>query len=41
MSESDRLNTRIVLEPEDEFNHDAGEVLNFNESMYFNVIDHG
>jgi len=40
VSESNHLTTRIVLEPEDEFNHDPGTISNFNESMYFNVVDH-
>ena len=38
MSEPAKL--RLVLEPEDEYNHDAGDVGNFNESMYFNTVDH-
>lgn len=29
---------RLALEPEDELNHDAGDVGNFNESMYFNAF---
>ena len=31
---------RLVLEPEDEYNHEPDPVPNFNESMYFNVVDH-
>ena len=30
---------RVVLDPQDEFNHDPGTATNFNESMYFNVFD--
>jgi len=30
---------RVVLEPEDEFNHEPDPVPNYNESMYFNVFD--
>jgi hypothetical protein len=33
--------THFRLDSADEYNHDAGEVTNFNESMYFNAIDHG
>jgi len=32
---------RLVLDPEDEHNHDAGDVGNFNESMYFNAFGDG
>ena len=32
--------TRIVLAPEDEYNHEPDPVPNYNESMYFNVVDH-
>ena len=31
---------RLVLEPEDEYNHRPDPVPNYNESMYFNVVDH-
>jgi hypothetical protein len=31
--------TRYRLDPADEYNHDAGDVTNFNESMYFNAFD--
>ena len=30
----------IILEPQDEFNHEPDEASNYNESMYFNVFDH-
>lgn len=30
---------RIALDPQDELNHDPGEIANFNESMYFNAFD--
>ena len=30
---------QLALDPQDEFNHDAGDVTNFNESMYFNAFD--
>ncbi len=32
--------TRIVLAPEDEYNHEPDPVPNYNESMYLNVVDH-
>jgi hypothetical protein len=38
---SERDDIRIVLDPEDEFNHDPGTASNYNESMYFNVFDGG
>ncbi len=31
---------RLVLEPGDEYNHEPDAAVNFNESMYFNVVDH-
>ncbi len=31
---------RLVLEPGDEYNHEPDPVSNYNESMYFNVVDH-
>ena len=31
----------IKLEPQDEYNHVPDEATNYNESMYFNVFDHG
>jgi hypothetical protein len=36
-----RRATRIVLAPEDEYNHEPDPVPNYNESMYLNVVDHG
>jgi hypothetical protein len=30
---------RVRLEPVDEYMHDVGDEANFNESMYFNVVD--
>ena len=30
----------LILEPEDEYNHEPDDVSNYNESMYFNLIDH-
>ena len=30
----------IILEPQDEFNHEPDDASNYNESMYFNVFDH-
>ena len=36
----DKRPVRIVLEPEDEYNHQPDPVPNYNESMYFNVVDH-
>jgi hypothetical protein len=38
-SSDDASGIRIVLEPEDEFNHEPDPVPNYNESMYFNVFD--
>ena len=40
MAEQQRA-TRIVLAPEDEYNHEPDPVPNYNESMYLNVVDHG
>ena len=31
----------VKLDPEDEFNHIPDSSSNYNESMYFNVFDHG
>ncbi len=38
MSTSD-TGTKYRLEPRDEFTHDPGDALNYNESMYFNAFD--
>ena len=34
------IDIEIILEPQDEFNHEPDEASNYNESMYFNVFDH-
>jgi len=31
--------TRLVLHPQDDYNHEPDDVSNFNESMYFSVFD--
>jgi len=36
----DKRDIELVLEPEDEYNHEPDDVSNYNESMYFNLIDH-
>ena len=36
----DKKEIELILEPEDEYNHEPDEVSNYNESMYFNLIDH-
>ncbi|HCV36029.1 MAG: hypothetical protein CL436_04745 [Acidimicrobiaceae bacterium] len=37
---SENSGIRLVLEPTDEYNHEPDPVSNYNESMYFNVVDH-
>ena len=36
----DKRDIELLLEPEDEYNHEPDDVSNYNESMYFNLIDH-
>jgi hypothetical protein len=32
-------NTKLKLDPRDEYTHDPGSIANYNESMYFNALD--